>query len=120
MEPRGRNTEPPALFTYTVNYGDGSKEVIEVVYTEHVASYLQSEPASLAGAELAWVGPVEGSEQSASVWQMQWNNPHPEKVIQSIDLNYAEKADRWGAPVVLGITARVFRSDQRVMDSKQG
>ena len=55
-------------------------------------------------AGLAWTGDA-GNGQKAAVWQLQWDNPHPEKVIRSVGLSYGPDKQRWGAPVLLGITA---------------
>jgi len=100
-----RDTDPPVVFAYTVHYADGSEETVEVVYGRGVAAWRQPEPTSLAEAELAWVGALDGDHRAA-VYQMQWNNPHPDREIVSVDLTYGpENGKRWGAPVLLGITA---------------
>ena len=100
-----KNTEPPVLFMYTVQYEDGSQEKIEVSLGQDVANWLTATPRSLSRAGLAWTSPLEGKNESMAVYQMQWNNPHPKKAIKSIDLSYGPDGNRWGAPVLLGITA---------------
>jgi beta-galactosidase len=42
-------------------------------------------------------------DRAAAAYQMQWNNPRPDVVIASIDLEYGK--DRRGVPVLLALTA---------------
>lgn len=104
-KPRRNRTDPPVVFTYTVNYADGTKVDVPVQIGLGVTDWLQAEPKSLAEAGLAWMGDSGDPERKASVYQLQWNNPHPDKTIQSVDLSYGPDGNRWGVPVLLGITA---------------
>lgn len=102
---RNRDDEPPAVFQYTVRYADGSSVDVPVIIGRGVANWLQAEPKSLPDAGLAWTGDAGDPTRKAAVYQLQWNNPHPEKVIQSVSLSYGPDGNRWGAPVLLGLTA---------------
>jgi len=101
-----RAPEPPVVFQYTVHYDDGSKEIVPVQLDSGVTDWLgEEQPRNLRDASVAWTASVgEDSKQNAVVYQMQWSNPHPDKTIESIDLGYGEEGDRYGAPVLLGIT----------------
>jgi beta-galactosidase len=105
-EPGKRNTTPPVIFRYVIHYADGTSEQVDVMQGLGVTNWLLSEkPSSLRDAAVAWTAPVDDEGSShAVVYQQQWNNPHPDKVIKSIDLVYGDSGHRWGAPVLLGIT----------------
>ncbi|MGF1483253.1 MAG: glycoside hydrolase family 2 TIM barrel-domain containing protein [Opitutales bacterium] len=104
--PRNPNAAPPTVFEYQVNYADGYSEVIAVDLGIGVTDWLIDEPKGLRDAAVAWTAkPAPSAEQNAIVYQMQWTNPRPDKVIASVDLRYGEAGDRYGAPVLLGITA---------------
>ncbi len=100
-----RDNDPPALWQYHVHYDDGSQEIIDVTLNRHVDPWLQPEPDALPEAGIAWIGSAgDEVEERATVYQMQWNNPHPDKPIKSIDLTYGPDGGKWGIPVLLGIT----------------
>ena len=43
--------------------------------------------------------------EGAAIYALQWNNPHPNKIIARIDVRYEPKTgNRYGAPIVLGIS----------------
>ena len=88
---------------YAVHYADG--QIIKVpVYAEiNVDDYKQKMPAILPGAQTAWVKPCSGTDRSVVAYSMQWNNPRPNVVIQSIDLTYGP--DKRGVPSLLAVTA---------------
>ncbi len=89
---------------YTVHYADGQTVNIPVYSQVNVDSYKQSAPvAALPGAQVAWVAPYAGTDQSAVAYSMQWNNPRPDVEITTIDFGYG--ADRRGVPALLALTA---------------
>jgi len=63
----------------------------------------------LRNAAIAWSAPARSGNNQVTVYQMQWTNPRPDKVISSIDITYGPEGDRWGPPVILGITAATTR-----------
>ncbi len=104
--PRNRNAAPPTIFRYSVNYEDGSSEMIDVDLGIGATHWLTDEPKGLRDAAVAWTArPSPEARENAIVYQMQWTNPRPDKPIASVDLTYGDDGDRWGAPVLLGITA---------------
>ncbi|MGF1448298.1 MAG: sugar-binding domain-containing protein [Opitutales bacterium] len=104
--PRNANDEPPTLFRYIVRYEDGSAQTIDVDLDSGVTHWLTDTPKGLRDAAVAWTArPSQEASQNAIVYQMQWTNPRPDKPIVSVDLIYGPDGERWGAPVLLGITA---------------
>ena len=100
-----RREEPPVVFQYIIHYADGEKETIDVRYGQGVDHYIQSEPKGLKDASLAWAEPFpKDNSKFAAIYQMQWNNPHPEAEIKSIDIVNSDDGRRWGAPVLLAVT----------------
>jgi beta-galactosidase len=92
------------LFHYTVHYGDGSQAIVPVVSQIGVDNYRQDAPHGLPEAQIAWSKAYEGTGSVAVAYSMQWNNPHPEKEIATIDVAYGADSSR-GVPAVLAITA---------------
>ena len=92
------------LFHYTVHYADGSQAIVPVVSQIGVDNYRQDSPRGLPEAQIAWSKPYEGTGSVAVAYSMQWNNPHPEKEIATIDVGYGADSSR-GVPAVLAITA---------------
>lgn len=96
--------EVPVAFRYVVHYDDGTAVDVPVELGTGVASWLQQSPRALRDAALAWQTPANSGGQIA-LYQFQWNNPRPDKTIRSVDVVYGADQSKWGAPVVLGITA---------------
>jgi hypothetical protein len=55
------------------------------------------------GGEIAWAEPYAQANASAVAYSMQWNNPHADKQIATIDIAYGADTSR-GVPAVLAIT----------------
>ncbi|TWU42344.1 glycosyl hydrolase 2 galactose-binding domain-containing protein [Novipirellula artificiosorum] len=89
---------------YVIHYEDGSSETIPVISGIHIDDYRQSKPGSLPAAQLAWSAPYENSDQSAALFAMQWNNPHPGRRIATIDMRYGSE-ERAGVPCLIAVTA---------------
>lgn len=106
-KPSRPTDKAPSVFNYVVNYEDGSREVIDIVLDREVSSWLKTAEASksLPGAEIAWQADIPGRKEKATLYQFQWNNPHPERKIASVDLVYGPGGNKYGAPLLLGITA---------------
>ncbi len=106
-KPDRRNNEPPVLWQYVIHYEDGTSETADVIYNSGVSNWLhEASPVNLRDASVAWTTVVgEQEPMNAVVYQYQWTNPRPDKTIKSVDLQYGPDGSRWGAPVLLGITA---------------
>lgn len=91
------------MATYLVTYADGQTAEVPIVAEGNIDSFQQKQPTALPGAQIAWTKPYEGTEFSAVVYSMQWNNPRPEVEIRSIDLVYGP--DRRGVPALIAVTA---------------
>lgn len=103
--PRNESSEPPTVFKYIVRYEDGSTAEVPVDLGLGVAPWLQDQPRSLRDAAAAWQAKAAGGGKTLVVYQLQWTNPRPDKPVKSVDIAYGPEKDKWGAPVVLGITA---------------
>jgi len=103
-KPRSAQDAEPTAFKYTVRYADGTSQDVPVDLGLGVASWLQDQPKSLRDAALAWQAPAAGGK-TAVIYQMQWTNPRPDKEIQSLSIAFGPDKSKWGAPVVLAITA---------------
>ena len=68
---------------FTVNYADGSKEEIPVIYGRHVENWWHVVP--LPEAEIGWVGSNPVWENLA-IYVMEWRNPKPEVPIKTLDV----------------------------------
>ena len=90
---------------YVVTYSDGTTEAVPVHAEIDIHDYRQRQPAGLPGAQLGWTRPYEGTEEHASVYVKQWNNPRPDVAITSIDMVYGEH--RRGVPALIALTTAV-------------
>ena len=83
---------------YVFNYVDGTKNVLPIVYGEHVRDwYVDADIGVLdtPKSKIAW------RSTAGALYQTNWVNPHPEKEIQSIDL---ESQMGYSNVFVIGIT----------------
>jgi hypothetical protein len=103
-EQERKENRRPELFRYVIHYSDGATEVVPVHSETDVGDYRQEKPQALPGAALAWTRPYPGTSLSAAVYAMQWNNPHPDKEIATLDMTYGPEEAR-GVPALLAITA---------------
>lgn len=85
--------------SYKINYADGSSETIDLQYGANIVSWLDQR--SVGGAEKVWGGRTK-DDQRVSLWQLQWDNPHPNKSIESIEFNSTSTE---AGPVLLGLSA---------------
>ncbi|MHB8969363.1 MAG: glycosyl hydrolase 2 galactose-binding domain-containing protein [Pirellulaceae bacterium] len=91
------------LVHYVVHYADGQELTIPIISELDVDDYRVEVPRALPGAQLAWTRPYEGTTYHAAVYSKQWNNPHPNIEIQSIDVLPVDNPR--GSVAVLAITA---------------
>lgn len=98
--------QPPAAWKYEIQYADGTTEVFPVVYGRHVAAFKsKTEPSGLSDAVLAWTADAPSGEgMKQMLYSAQWTNPKPDVEIKSVTLAYAEQGNRWGFPILLGIS----------------
>jgi beta-galactosidase len=92
------------LCRYVIHYADGQTADVPVFCELDIDHFLQRDPAALPGAQLAWAGRFENSDESAAVYARQWNNPRPGIEITSVDLLPGKDRDR-GVPALLAVTA---------------
>ena len=103
-----RNKREFEIARYVVHYAGGQSVTIPIRQDFDVAAYKQKTVTPLPGAQIAWSKPYAGTDQTAVAYSMQWNNPHPDLLIESIDLEKGK--DPWrGVPALLAITAAVSR-----------
>jgi hypothetical protein len=101
LPPESRQT----LGLYRMNYEDGTKAEVTLRYDEHLARWnTRFGERSIAPyrADPAWQGNT-GYGTPITLWRFEWINPHPAKVIESVDLLAADGSD--AAILLLAITA---------------
>lgn len=84
--------------SYKINYGDGTSEESSLIYGSNAASWMDQR--SLKDAVRVWEDYTKDKED-VSLRKFQWDNPHPEKTIKSIELISDNTA---AGPVVLAIS----------------
>ena len=99
------------LARYVVHYVDGQTVEVPVYAEVNIDHFVQKEPKSLSGAQLAWSAAYPKSDESATVYAQQWNNPRPGVGITTVDLVYGKDKDR-GVPVLIAITAAKVGSER--------
>lgn len=94
---------------YVVSFTDGTQEIIPVQYKRDIDDWLhKDEGTNLKNAVLAWEAPATEKNMFLAVYQLQWNNPYPDKEIQSITMRYNRKEREWlGVPLLFAVTAAV-------------
>ena len=97
-----KNGKSFELARYVIHYADEQQIEIPIRAELDVEDYHQTSPAVIAGAQLAWVHPYEGSGFSAVAYSKQWSNPRPEIAIAAIDILPGK--DNCGVPAILAIT----------------
>lgn len=92
---------------YTVRYADGATATVPVMYGEDVRDWwFTGKPKGVTRGKVAWEGANEASktyESKLRLYRTTWANPHPDKVIASID--YAKVGDGPAAPLCVAVTA---------------
>jgi len=88
---------------YVVHYEDGERTEIPIVAETDIENYCQKEVTPISGAMLGWVRKDEKTSENAVAYIKQWNNPHPEKTIASLDIVRGKEPR--GPAAVLAVTA---------------
>jgi hypothetical protein len=105
--PDARRDRNPVVFQYVIHYADGKTEAVPVRLGLEVDHWISRDPSGLRDAALAWAAqfPNDTSGEQAVLYQMQWNNPRPDVVVQSIDVRYGDSGNSYGQPAMVAITA---------------
>ncbi len=83
---------------YELEYEDGSRAVLDIVYGRNILACTDLAPA--AEAPIVWTGRSPGG-QAAALRAMIWTHPHPDRTIQSLTLRSTDAA---ASLMVLGVT----------------
>lgn len=86
---------------YVINYEDGSKETVPLIYGKTIAAWDVSRQGSRTRS--AWRG-QRVSGEIIRVNTLIWNNPHPDKIISSFDF---VSTGAQAAPVLIAVTGEV-------------
>jgi hypothetical protein len=84
---------------YVIHYRDGAEETIPLLYGENVAAWTYDRP--IHASQVAWRGGTSDG-QPVRLRTIPWTNPHPNKVIDSID--FRSEPGSQASPVLLAIT----------------
>jgi hypothetical protein len=96
--------DPPIVFQYVIRFADGQQQIVPVKWQAGVGNWVSMAPTALPDAALAWTGGIGDGGESTVVYSMQWNNPRPAVMIESIDIVTGPDGPKWGAPAVFAIT----------------
>ncbi len=88
---------------YLIHFASGKTETLPIYADIDIGDFKVKEPQALPGAQLAWSAPYGNTGFSAAVYSKQWNNPHPEDEITTIDMGYGP--DHHGVPALLALSA---------------
>ena len=91
------------MFKYVVNYADGQTAEVPIRSEIDIENFVQKIPATIPGAQTAWIRPYENSDEQAVAYAKQWNNPRPDVTINSVDMIPVDGSR--GVPVLLALTA---------------
>lgn len=84
--------------SYTIKYSDGTSAKIELLYGANITAWIDQR--SISGAEKVWGGRTADDER-ISLQRLQWENPSPDKVIESVEFTSARTE---AGPVLLAIS----------------
>ncbi len=93
---------------YTVHYADGSSEEIPIVYGEDLSVWKtwNGGPGKTTRAQVAWKGKNQQIELNPEAYvflfERVWTNPHPDRVVESIDF---ESSVTDCSPFLIAVTA---------------
>ncbi len=90
-------TDGDACLTYTITYGDGESETLDIVAGTNISNFDQ--PRDLEASLLVWHG-TNGAGAAVGAGMVEWKNPRPDVAIESITITSAGN----GVPIVLAIT----------------
>jgi hypothetical protein len=106
-----RTDDGVEIGAYIVHYGDGTRLEIPIRYGEDVRDWwVRSDPdPRVTRAQVAWSGSNEASARMRSrirLYLSSWENPYPERTLQSLDMVIGEQAagPEAPAPFLVGLT----------------
>ncbi len=88
------------VWRYGIHYADGTQVQVPVKYGVHVNNWWSDNTDDLAEAKAAWTG--NNALHAVTLYAQEWVNPHPEKIITSLDIVSEVQA----IPFVIAITGR--------------
>jgi hypothetical protein len=90
--------------TYRMHYEDGTVVEAPLIYGQNVVEWNHRQPEIVAGADIAWKGRTNNGDK-VCVFAWKWRNPHPAKLLTSLDIvSFAGES----SPIVLAVTGRVI------------
>ena len=100
---RSQTRRPVELARIVLNYSDGSHARLPLVWGREFAA-LWDEPNEFPQPQLAWFRPpdYQWSVDGISLFTMRLVNPHPERRIESLDLE--STGEKWSSPLFVAIT----------------
>jgi beta-galactosidase len=106
--------EHPVVLEYVIHYRGGESVVVPVRYRKAIGPwYGPGEAEDMVQAVVAWQAKAQGVENGhLAVYAMQWNNPKPERVVESIDIRLpagTRGIENYGSPAVFAITTAKTR-----------
>ncbi|QSX74932.1 protein kinase [Lysobacter arenosi] len=98
-----QSRQPTELGRVVLHYRDGATARLPLIWGRDFVAFWE-DPRQFQQPRLAWYMPMENGwgSDSTSLFEMRLVNPHPERVIESIDLEATEQY--WSAPIFVAIT----------------
>lgn len=93
-----RDTPKRTIGSYRINYSDGTSETVDLAYGVNIVAF--NDQRSLANADRVWSGRTRDDER-VSLVRMQWDNPHPNKQIESVEFTSAKTE---AGPVLIAVS----------------
>ena len=72
-------------YTLTFNYEDGTTEKHEIKKKIHIGSWIKPPKGGWPQADFGWTGSTPMQPQVV-LWHTKWTNPHPTKIVKTIDI----------------------------------
>jgi len=98
-----QSRQPTELGRVVLHYRGGEKARLSLMWSRDFVAFWE-DPSQFRQPRLAWYMPMVNGwgSDSTSLFEMRLANPHPQRVIESIDLEATEQY--WSAPIFVAIT----------------
>jgi endonuclease YncB( thermonuclease family) len=112
------------VWQYRVNYADGTSVEIPIRGERHVLDWF-TDPVSWTdelarhNTVAAWTG-TNGIGQKVTVYCYEWQNPHPEKDIRTVDFVTDPKSGYAPVPILVGLTAATLHANDGTVEDVLG